>query len=389
MADIGTLALILLVTLLLGQLSLKVGIPAVIGQLAAGLILGPAALAWVRPTTSVATFAEIGVIVLMFIAGLESDLTMLKRYLRPGILVAVIGVVVPVAVIYAFSVLWGFSLVAAVFLGITFAATSVSISVEVLKELGALDGRSGATILGAAVVDDILTVIVLSVAVATFGEGESVSTWPLWVTLLLQVAYFGVIYLVVRWLAPYVMHLGERLMPTASVTITSLLLCLGLSYLADVFGLSAVIGAFFAGIAVGQTPYRQTVDRSLEAIGYAVFIPVFFVSIGLNMRLDGLAQDAWFIVLLTALAIVTKWVGCGVGARLAGLSWADANVVGAGMVSRGEMALIVAQIGFDAHLLHRDFYSAVILVIILTTLIAPFILKWSLQRLPGQKENDS
>ncbi|WP_262316494.1 cation:proton antiporter [Lacticaseibacillus parakribbianus] len=387
MADIGTLALILLVTLALSQLSLKLGVPAVIGQLAAGLILGPAALGWVSTTPSVATFAEIGVIVLMFIAGLESDLSMLRRYLRPGVWVAVIGVVVPVVVIYLFATLWGFSLVAATFLGITFAATSVSISVEVLKELGALDGRSGATILGAVVVDDILTVIVLSVAVAMFGEGESVSAWPLWVTLLLQVAYFGVIYLVVRWLAPYVMHLGERLLPTASVTITSLLLCLGLSYLADWFGLSAVIGAFFAGIAVGQTPYRQTVDRSLEAIGYAVFIPVFFVSIGLNMRLAGLGQDVWFILALTLLALLTKWLGCGAGAKLAGLDWADANVVGAGMVSRGEMALIVAQIGFDAHLLHRDFYSAVILVIILTTLIAPFMLKIALQTGQRPKEN--
>ncbi|WP_125703928.1 cation:proton antiporter [Lacticaseibacillus daqingensis] len=380
MAYLGTLALILLTTMLLSHFSLQLGIPAVIGQLLAGILLGPALLGWVHPTNMVAEFAEIGVIILMFIAGLESDMTMLKRYFRPGVLVAVIGVIVPVTLIFAFSELWGFSFVAATFLGITFAATSVSISVEVLKELKALDSKGGATILGAAVVDDILTVIILSVAVGVFGTGESVTNAPLWLTLVEQVAYFGVIYLVVRWLAPYLMHLAERLFPDAAVTIMSLLLCLGMAYLADVFGMSAVIGAFFAGVAVAQTPYRHEVDRAVGAIGYAVFIPVFFVSIGLNMRFDGLWRDLWFIVILTVLALLTKWLGCGAGALMAGMNRQEANIVGAGMVSRGEMALIVAQIGFDAQLLHRDFYSSVILVIILTTLIAPFMIKGALQR---------
>lgn len=388
MSYIGILALILLTTLLLSHFSQQLGIPAVIGQLVAGVLLGPAVLNWVQPTHIIAEFSEIGVIALMFIAGLESDLTMLKKYFRPGVLVAVIGVVVPVVTIWAFSEWWGFNFTAASFLGITFAATSVSISVEVLKELDALDSPGGATILGAAVVDDILTVIILSVAVGVFGTGAGTSQLPLWVTLLEQVAYFGVIYLVVRFAAPYLMHLAERLYPTASVTIMSLLLCLGMAYLADLLGLSAVIGAFFAGVAVSQTPYRRKVDASLEAIGYAVFIPVFFVSIGLNMNFAGLNRDLWFIVVLTLLAVATKWVGCGAGAMLAGLSAKVGNVVGAGMISRGEMALIVAQIGFDAHLLHRDFYSSVIIVIILTTLIAPFILKAALHHQPQGETHD-
>lgn len=381
MGYLGTLALILVTTLFFSHFSLKFGVPAVIGQLLAGVLLGPALLGWVQPTTFVSEFAEIGVIFLMFIAGLESDLSMLKKYFRPGMLVAVIGVIVPVVTIFTFSRLWGFNFVAASFLGITFAATSVSISVEVLKELQALDTRSGATILGAAVVDDILTVIILSVAVGIFGTGKQVTTMPLWLSLVAQIVYFGVIYLVVKWAAPYLMHLAERLFPSSAVTVMSLLLCLGMAYLADVLGMSAVIGAFFAGVAVSTTPYRHEVDSSLTAIGYGIFIPVFFVSIGLNMRLDGLGRDAWFIVILTGLALVTKWVGCGLGSRLAQQSWGDANVVGAGMVSRGEMALIVAQIGFDAHLLHEDFYSSVVIVIILTTLIAPFLLKDALRRL--------
>lgn len=387
MGYLGTLALILAATLLLSHFSLKLGIPAVIGELLAGILFGPAILNWIHPSTMVNEFSEIGVILLMFIAGLESDLTLLKKYFRPGVLVAVIGVIVPVVVIFAFAEAWGFSFVAAAFLGITYAATSVSISVEVLKELNALDTKSGATILGAAVVDDILTVIILSVAVSVFGTGAAAADTPLWLTLLEEVAFFGLIFLVVKWLAPFIMHLAERLLPSASVTIGSLLLCLGMAYLADLFGLSAVIGAFFAGVAVSETKYSTEVDKALESIGYAVFIPVFFVSIGMNMRLDGLGRDFWFIVIMTVLALLTKWVGCGAGAKLAGMSWHESNIIGAGMVSRGEMALIVAQIGFDANLLHRDFYSSVIIVIILTTLIAPFMLKDALRRHQALEEN--
>ncbi len=147
MGYLGTLALILLTTMMFAHFSLKLGIPAVIGELLAGVLLGPAILNWVQPTNLVSDFAEIGVIFLMFIAGLESDLTMLKKYFRPGVLVAVIGVIVPVITIFIFARAWGFNFVAASFLGITYAATSVSISVEVLKELKALDTKSGATIL--------------------------------------------------------------------------------------------------------------------------------------------------------------------------------------------------------------------------------------------------
>ncbi|WP_390407711.1 cation:proton antiporter [Lacticaseibacillus jixiensis] len=380
MGYLGTLALVLITTMLLSHFSLQLGVPAVIGELLAGVVLGPALLNWVTATHFVAEFAEIGVILLMFIAGLESDLTMLKRYFRPGVLVAVIGVIVPVLVIFGYSRLWGFNFVAASFLGITFAATSVSISVEVLKELDAIDSPSGATILGAAVVDDILTVIILSIAVSVFGEGQATNALPLWLSLIAQVGYFGVIYLVVKWAAPYLMHLAERLFPSSAVMVMSLLLCLGMAYLADALGMSAVIGAFFAGVAVAQTPYRHEVDASVSAIGYGMFIPVFFVSIGLNMRLVGLSRDLGFIAILTVLALLTKWVGCGLGAKVAGMSNQEANTVGSGMVSRGEMALICAQIGFDAHLLHTDFYSSVIIVIILTTLIAPFMLKGALHR---------
>lgn len=153
-----------------------------------------------------------------------------------------------------------------------------------------------------------------------------------------------------------------------------------MAYLADLIGLSAVVGSFFAGIAVGQTPYKAEIDHNVEPIGYAVFIPVFFVSIGLEMDFKGMSSALWFIVALTIVAILTKLIGGGLGARIAGFDLASSYTVGAGMVSRGEMALIIAQIGYQAKLIVPEYYSATIIVIVLTTLAAPFLLKHAAAR---------
>lgn len=330
------------------------------------------------------TFSEIGVIILMFIAGLESDLGMLKKYFKPALAVAFSGVVFPVVLIYFFGKLFHFSFEQAIFLGVTFSATSVSISVEVLKELKRLKSKEGTTILGAAVIDDIISVIILSVLVSMFSnvakaQGGHHSS-NLWMSFLLDALYFVVIFFLFEWIAPKMMRLGEHLKVASSVTLMSIVLCLGMAWLAEQVGLSDVVGAFFAGVAIAQTPYKQEVDSNIEPIGYAVFIPMFFVSIGLNMTFKGFFDDLIFIVSLTILALITKWLGCGLGAKVLGMNYDSMNIIGSGMVSRGEMALIIAQIGYEAHLLSSEYYSGVIFVIILTTLAAPFMLKAAIKR---------
>ncbi|BDZ31751.1 cation:proton antiporter [Lactiplantibacillus sp. WILCCON 0030] len=381
MGYVGTLSLILIVTALAGHVSVRMGLPAVIGQLLSGIVLGPALLGWVSATSFIKDFAELGVIILMFMAGLESDLQLLKKYWKPSLLVAVLGVILPVGVIDWCSQLFHLSNVESLFLGVTFAATSVSISVAVLKELNALDGKEGTTILGAAVVDDVLAVLILSLMVSLFGGevgSKSSQSTNLGVTLAIQTAFFVSLFVVVKWLVPRLMKIGDALLVPTSVTLMSLVICFGLAYLADFIGLSAVIGAFFAGIAVGQTDYHEVIDDHIQPIGNAVFIPVFFVSIGLNMSFKGFMSDFWFIVVITVAAIATKLLGAGIGAKLAGFSWTSGYEIGAGMVSRGEMALIIAQIGYQGKLLSADRYSAVITAIILTTLIAPLLLRQSI-----------
>jgi len=378
---IGILSLILIVTAVAGHLSVRMGLPAVIGQLLSGIVLGPALLGWVHATDFIGDFAELGVIILMFMAGLESDLQLLKKYWRPSLFVAVLGVILPVGVIDWCSQLFHLNNIESLFLGVTFAATSVSISVAVLKELNAIDGKEGTTILGAAVVDDVLAVLILSLMVSLFGSevGGSSQSTNLGVSLAIHVAFFVALFPVVKWIVPRLMKIGDALLIPTSVTLMSLVICFGLAYFADFIGLSAVIGAFFAGIAVGQTDYHQVIDEHIQPIGNAVFIPVFFVSIGLNMSFNGFLNDFWFIVVITVAAIVTKLLGAGIGAKLAGFSWTSGYEIGAGMVSRGEMALIIAQIGYQGKLLSADRYSAVITAIILTTLIAPLLLRQSIQ----------
>lgn len=384
MEFLGTLCLVLITTSLAGHFSRRIGIPAVIGQLLVGILIGPAVLGWVHNNAFMHTFSEIGVIILMFIAGLESDLGMLKKYFKPALAVAFSGVVFPVVLIYFFGKLFHFSFEQAIFLGVTFSATSVSISVEVLKELKRLKSKEGTTILGAAVIDDIISVIILSVLVSMFSnvakaQGGHHSS-NLWMSFLLDALYFVVIFFLFEWIAPKMMRLGEHLKVASSVTLMSIVLCLGMAWLAEQVGLSDVVGAFFAGVAIAQTPYKQEVDSNIEPIGYAVFIPMFFVSIGLNMTFKGFFDDLIFIVSLTILALITKWLGCGLGAKVLGMNYDSMNIIGSGMVSRGEMALIIAQIGYEAYLLSSEYYSGVIFVIILTTFAAPFMLKAAIKR---------
>lgn len=380
MEFIATLAGLLLATQVVAHLCRRVEIPEVIGQILVGIIVGPAILNWVHLDGMMDEFQEIGVIILMFIAGLESDLSLLKKYLRPAVIVAVIGVIVPVIVMGGASYLFGFTKMESLFIGVIFSATSVSISVAVLREFNRLDSREGATILGAAVADDIIGVIMLSIMISMINGSKGGHTnLPLGLALLLQVLFFGGTYLVVRWLAPYLMHLSERLLTVAAPSVMAMIICLGMAALADYVGLSGAVGSFFAGIAVANTHRKKTIDRSFIPIGYALFIPLFFVSVGLNMRFDNIQRSFVFVIVMTVLACLTKLVGCGAGAKLSGFNLPSSYVVGSGMVARGEMALITAQIGYEAHLMSSMYYSDVITVIILATVLAPFMLKHALK----------
>jgi len=372
---IGVLCLILISTTVAGHFSRRFGIPAVIGQLLVGIVLGNAGLRLVHPDILVEDFSEIGVILLMFLAGIESDLSLLRKYFRPGMYVAVLGILFPVLLGTLGGNLFHIPLNESFFLGLILAATSVSISVEVLKELNVINTKEGSTILGASVVDDILVVLIVSLSMSFLGA-KSGNDNPLGIMLVEQVLFFVAILFLIRWGAPYLMRLSNKLLAESSVIIVSLILCLSMSYLADFIGLSSVIGAFFTGVAIGQTKVWKEVQYNVEAIGYAVFIPVFFVSIGLEVSFNGMSDQVILILVLTLLAVFSKLFGGFFGSKLAGFGSHSSMMVGSGMFSRGEMALIIVQLGFQAQLVTQKYYSAFILVILFTTLSSPFLLKY-------------
>ena len=381
MSFIITLTGILFVTQLVSHFFNRWGIPDVIGQILVGIVAGPAVLGWIHQTAMIKEFQELGVIVLMFIAGLESDLSLLKKYLKPAMAVAVGGMALPIVVMGLASQLFGLQWFESLFIGVIFSATSVSISVAVLREFNQIDSKEGATVLGAAVADDIGGVLILSVLISLMNGkgGESSTSLPL--IIMMQAIFFGGTYLLVRWLAPYLMHLSKRLLTTAAPAVMAMILCLGMASLADLVHLSGAVGAFFAGIAVANTKARHDIAEAFEPLGYAVFIPVFFVNVGLVMRLNHFLDSLVFIVVMTILACLTKLIGSGGGAMLMGFDRQSGYVIGSGMIARGEMALITAQIGYEAHLLSSKYYSDVITVVVLATVLAPFILKHALKRL--------
>lgn len=375
MAFIGTLCLILVLTALAAHLCRRIGIPGVVGQLLVGLIVGTGGLQWIHSDELIHHFSEIGVILLMFLAGLESDMALLRKYFKPGMLVAIFGVIFPLLLGTGGGFAFDVTKTEAFFLGVVLAATSVSISVEVLKELQAVNTKEGSTILGASVVDDILIVLVLSISL-TFLGGNQGNDQSIGITLLQQGIYFVLIYLLVKWIAPYLMHLSERIYTTASVIIMSLVICLGMSYVADFVGLSSVIGAFFAGIAVGQTKVKEQVFINVESIGYAIFIPVFFVNIGLEVELSSVVTYFPFILAFVVIAVISKLFGGYLGSKMAGFSNNSAWMVGAGMISRGEMALIVLQIGSQGGLIPERYFAPMVITILISTLVSPLILKY-------------
>ncbi|RMC57664.1 cation:proton antiporter [Lactobacillus sp. ESL0260] len=383
MRFLGMLSVILLATLIGGQFSARLKLPAVVGELLAGIIVGPAVLNFVQPTGIIKVLSDIGVIFLMFLAGLGSDLKTLKKLLRPSVLVAGFGMIVPIIIAYFTGILFAFSQVESLFLGLTFSATSVSISVAVLQEMGRLEGKEGMTILGAAVADDLLSIILLSIVSGLTGVSEPGSNKgkDLILSILIQTAFLIFLVFVSVYILPRLIKLSQRLTLPVPETLVAMIIVVLASWGAEKVGLSNVIGAFFAGLALNRTSAQKTLKKNFTVIGYSSFIPIFFVSIGLNMSIKGILNDFILFFILVIGSVFSKLVGAGLGAKIAGFSNSSALLVGTGMVSRGEMALVVAQMGLTNHLLAPAAYSTVIGAIIMTTVVSPFLLKWSISKM--------
>ncbi|MFO7171911.1 MAG: cation:proton antiporter [Bacillota bacterium] len=375
-AFLWEIGLVLVSVLVAGYLSRRANQPAVFGQLLAGVILGPAVLGWLHPSPLLKELSEVGVILLMFLAGLETDVSEFRRNAGAATLVAVLGVVLPFIGGWLLAGLHGYPTPTAIFTGTLLVATSVSISVQTLRELGRLRSREGVTILGAAVLDDVLGILVLSLVLGFLSAGEGSGLGSL-AGLLVRIAIFFVVAGAVgRYLLPGLLRWFDRFPLPAARQGAAIACALFFAFTAEAFGLAGIVGAYLAGLTLSAAGGQEELYHDLEKTAFAFLVPFFFVGVGLSVQLSGLAGEGLgFIVVLSLLAILTKVVGCGLGALLSRFPLRSALGVGAGMVARGEVGLIVAAIGLDRQLIGPELFTAMVIVVLVTTLVTPPLLK--------------
>lgn len=372
------IALILLSTKLLGMLTRKIQMPQVVGALLAGLLLGPACFNILQESSMISNIAEIGVIVLMFSAGLETDVKELKKSGLASFIIALMGVLVPLAGGYLVAMFFNkgtdiTTILQNIFVGVILTATSVSISVETLKELGKLSTKSGNAILGAALIDDVLGIIALTV-ITSFAD-PSVSLLVILLKILGFFVFCGAVaFLFYKFGRPWLNKYKKDL---RRFSLLAFVFCLLMAFISEYFfGVSDITGAFVAGLILSNNKKTAYMQGKFDTISFMFLSPVFFASVGLKVSVDSMSmQILWFTVLLTLVAIVTKIVGCGMGAKFCRYTNLQAAKIGIGMVSRGEVALIVATKGAAIGLMVDTFFAPVIIMVVATTILTPIMLK--------------
>lgn len=385
-------ALILLSTKVLGLITRKLQLPQVVGALLAGLIFGPAVLNIIQPTDFLSSLSEIGVIVIMFSAGMSTDIKELKRAGTSGFLVALIGVLVPLGM----GTLLGFlfspgesdpsQVLQHVFIGTILTATSVSITVETLKEIGKLNTKVGNTILAAALIDDVLGLVVLTVVTSLAGDSVNVAL------VLLKILLFFVFVAVMAFVGIKLFTWYENRFQKNlhRFPLLAFVLCLLMAFLAEVvFGVADIIGAFAAGVIVANTPRGAYIESKFQPLSYLLLTPIFFASIGLEVELPAMSwQIVLFAVLLVLVAILSKLVGCGLGAKAFGFTWRESVQVGLGMACRGEVALIVANRGAAMGLMPEAYFGPIIIMVVCCAVFTPIALKLAFRSKRGTPETE-
>lgn len=373
-----SIAIIICVTKILGDITNRFNMTQVVGALFAGIIIGPACLGLIEEDQFCTYVAEIGVILLMFTAGLDTSIPQLKANLKACLAIALIGVIVPL--IGGFATYYFYftpgatdfaTILKGVFVGVVLTATSVSITVEALREMGKLEGRVGNAILGAAVIDDVLGIIVLTVVMSMKDTSVSIST--VFIKIAVYIVLMAVLAVVLNKLKPLI----DKNVKKRRITTFALAGCFVVSYLTEVkFGIADITGAYLLGLFLSGHEIKKEVARKIAPISYLFFSPIFFASVGLKVDLAGITGDLIiFAIILLVVACLTKVVGCGLGAKMCGFDLKDSTRIGVGMVARGEVALIVAQKGFAVGLIDSTMFAPIVIMIIFTTVCTPMLLK--------------
>jgi Na+:H+ antiporter len=348
--------------------------PAVAGEILAGVVIGPSVLGWVAPSELTGALSEIGVIFLLFLVGLETKPADIFRVGWRALLVAVLGVVLPFIAGYLIMLAWGETHIEAIFVGAALVATSVGITARVLGQMGLLGLEVSRIILGAAVIDDILGLLILAVVSSLAKEG-GLNYVQIGTTAALAVGFTLLVILVGARAVSRIRMRVEKLKVGQSYLVFGLSLCLGLALLASYIGVAAIIGAFLAGMALSESAEGTDMPHQAEAVT-EFLLPFFLTNIGMQLKLDALLNlnTITLALAVTILAVLSKLIGCGLAAWPLGKK--KAAQIGMGMVPRGEVGIVVAQIGLSLNAVDAAAYGVVLFMAVATTLIAPpFLVK--------------
>lgn len=386
---LAALIIVILAAKASGWISVRLGQPAVLGELLVGLVLGPSALgvfelpyfAQADVTELLVELGEIGVILLMFVAGMDVHLEDMIKTGKPALLAGTLGVLAPIVLTVGVVVGLGYGPTQSIFLGLVLAATSVSISAQTLIELGVLRSREGIAMLGAAVVDDVISLLLLSLFTGLVVTGGAGPLGAIGIILRMLLFLGLALVVAVRVLPGLPARLGR--LPVSEPVVTGAIVAMLIFAWGaeELGGVAAITGAFLAGLGLSRSAQTDTIRRGTHVLAYAFFVPIFLVSIGLRADVGELTTAAAILILaLIAVAVISKVLGAGVGARLGGLTGNESLRLGVGMISRGEVGLIVADVGLTLALISTELFTDIVLVVLASTLLAPPLLKLSYRR---------
>lgn len=353
----------------------RYGQPKILGQILAGVLIGPSILGFVEGSSLTSNLAEIGVILLMFLAGLETDYRELKESFEKSSMIALGGIVFPFALglLGVFLIKDNVELSEAIFTGVILTATSMGITVQSLSELGKLKTKQGTSILGAAIIDDVVGIIILTIVLGVFGKGHTNITMLILKILL----FFFLLSIVGELISQFILKNKKIIRKIKSIYLLSISLILALLFasFANEFGLAAIIGAYFIGVIISTTQLKNRVTKEVSRFGYGFFIPIFFVNIGLGVSLHKVIGYLGIAIVIAIIGIVSKVVGSGIGAKLSGFSSKESLQIGISMVPRAEVALIVSNLGLKTGFIKADIFTAIIFLVIVSTVLTPIMLK--------------
>lgn len=374
------IVLILIFTKLGAIISRKLKMPEVLGALIAGVILGPVALNIVQYDNNIKLLSDLGVIMLMFAAGLETNLEEFKKAGFTSFIIAVAGIILPLILGTLGAYLFFNNLNENIFIGVILTATSVSITVETLKELGKLNTRSGINILGAAVIDDVLGLVLISIVLVisqTSSSGAGTSGTISIIFVFIKILLFCLFSIIgILYVPKYINKFTSHLKPGKDFLTFSIALAIFIAYFAEVLGIAAITGAYICGLMLSSLTHKEYLERNVKAISSGFLSLIFFASVGIEANLKGLNPTIILITLIMfSIAVIGKVIGCGVAARVLKMSKSEALQIGVGMISRGEVAIITANIGLQKGLISEQVFLPTLMVVILTTIITPILLK--------------